>query len=55
MALSFREHELFDKGAGIEQLVDTLAGGELALCALFGGGFWIGVEGDLLDRSQPVF
>jgi len=54
-ALSFREHELFDEGAGIEQLVDALASGKFAFGALLGSRLGIGVQRDLLQLHEPLF
>ena len=54
-ARRFREHEFLDEGAGIEQFVDALAGGELAFGALPGRRFRVGVEGDLLALGKLLF
>ena len=54
-ALSFRQHELFDKGARVEQFVDALARGKFAFGVLLGGRLGIGVQRDLLQLDEPLF
>jgi hypothetical protein len=44
-ALRLGEHELFDKAARIEKLLDALPGRELAVRALFCRDFWITLSG----------
>jgi hypothetical protein len=46
-ALRFRQHELLDERAGVEQRLNAFARGELAFGALFRGGFRIAFGGFL--------
>src|SRR5215475_102705 len=49
-ALRFRQHELLDKAARIEKLVDALAGSQLAVGALLSCYFWIAFSSALFQR-----
>ena len=46
-ALGLRQHEFFDKAAGIEELVDAVPGGEFTFGALLGDGLGIASDGFL--------
>ena len=53
-ARRFRQHEFFDEGAGIEQFVDALTSGEIALVVQLGSRFRI-ARGDLLFQAGEFF
>jgi hypothetical protein len=54
-ARGFRQHELLDKAAGIQELVDAVPGGEFPFGTLLGDGFRIAFDGFPLQRGKPLF